>query len=273
MKDENKTDNFTLTYKQIKVKEILLTPIIADKHLQNGEIFINNGMVYSGQQYYGTLDPDMSDFAVKFYEIVYHCLLCNTNLLTEKTNKKAVKYWSLTNDYLAGDTMNSFSSVASFITNKSETNFQLLRKRWFLDYHCLANFWLIPSDLGRSFKSKYSKGRKEKFDSLDLFLDDVKNNTDLRDSFKDYFHEFNKNTIFDFDNFLSVHYLNNYKPFTENGDEIKHTYKNSPDEIIKKMIECIELRADNIVCNSEKDEEGKTVCDRLYDFFKENNLL
>lgn len=269
MSEENKQEYAPLTYKQIKVKEILLMPIVPDKHLQSGEMSINNGIIHSGQSYIyddGSIscpDADMSDFAIMFYGIVYRITVLNTENKVLDMN-------------FAGDTMNSYNTVANHIDKKIKESDEIERKKlnslkeeWKKRYHCLANFWLIPYSIGRTSK-KWSNS-----DSLDLFLNAVKTGDKIKkrmDNYRGYFlnDKFLCNTEnFCYGKFLDIHYLRGYKPFLYKSI----TYKEKPDEIIKKMIECIELRADNIVRDSKTDEEGKTVCDRLYDFFKENNLM
>lgn len=225
MSEENKKVYSPLKYKQIKVKEILLIPIHVDKNL-NYEIFIHNGIIYSGQRYGKTKkyeDPDMSDIAVEFYEILYGIKILNENNGIEFPG-------------YAGDTMNSYKSVAKFALEDK-------RQEWYLRYHCLANFWLYPYKKTRR-ESKYP-GRVSCNDSLDAYLS---------------LHEVN----------IDQHYLSGYNPLWRGTKaEIKNhqnQYKNQADMVINKMIECIELRADNIV----RDEK---VCNELYDFFKEKKLL
>ena len=108
-----------------------------------------DGEIRSPQKYYCTADCDMSDFAVGFYEIIYR-----DNLLNENKNILA-EYGRFKNKELAGDTINSFNSLANVIldeTNKTRSN-QDKGPDYLIEYekryHCLANFWVIPMRHGR----------------------------------------------------------------------------------------------------------------------------
>ena len=142
--------------------------------------------------------------------------------------------------------MNSYNIIAK---NASKAK----RLEWYLRYHCLANFWLIPYSIGRK-SMKWSK-----YDSLDIFLIAVGNNDPKRNENKrtnlPYFNNFRTNDEIDYCKFLEFHYLTNYKTISESIDEINKMYETGVDtdkiagDIIDQMIECIELRADNIVRN------------------------
>lgn len=99
------------------VKQILLTPIKCSKRYKCVQMV--DGEIRSPQKYYCTADCDMSDFAVGFYEIIYR-----DNLLNENKNILA-EYGRFKNKELAGDTINSFNSLANVIlddTNKTRSN-------------------------------------------------------------------------------------------------------------------------------------------------------
>lgn len=236
MSEENKQKYTLLTDKQKEeVREILLMPIIIDQDLQKqiGVRFFRKGTVLFSMQDYTapgskkrTLDPDMSDIAVAFYEIIYR----NTIMFSKENLGESFPGY-------AGDTMNSFNSVAK---NASPE----MKQKWYFRYHCLANFWLYNYGTQGRRESKYP-GNVSCNDSLDAYLSF--NNVDL-----------------------NQHYLSRYKPlWSGTKDKIKdhiNQYECQANSVINKMIECIELRADNIV----RDEK---VCNELYKFFKENNLL
>ncbi len=146
--------------KQRQVSEILMMPIVCDKETQ--VIEIKNGAIHTGQKYRRDADEDMSDFAMGFYEILYPEL---SPILTEDG-------W-LRNDDFAGDTMNSFQSIANVTkgAGKSEAN-RTTQDHWpeflvnyFNHYHCLANFWVLPMKIGRTIVKKLTD-----FDSMYMFL-------------------------------------------------------------------------------------------------------
>lgn len=62
-----------MTEKEKKVYEILLTPIKCCKNVK--KIYMQDNVIYSHQSYIREPDPDMSDFSVGFYEIVYKGIL------------------------------------------------------------------------------------------------------------------------------------------------------------------------------------------------------
>ncbi len=294
MIEENKTLCEPLKYKQLRVKALLLTEIIAfrrttkcpdletskdnksheeeeslyDRDFPTEEIFMHNGIIYSSQRYNSGPDPDMSDISVAFYEIIYNNTLHkesdSKSFSVLREYKKGEKLpngetaknpiYDFTNPDVAGDTMNSYNSVAKFASEDK-------RKEWYLSYHCLANFWLIPYSIGRT-SMKWSN-----YDSLDLFLNAIKKN-DNRMMTHPYFNykKFLCETgIFCYGKFLDTHYLTGYTTLVKK-EKCNEQYKDNSDKIINQMIECIELRADNIVRNEE-------ICNKLYDFFKEKKLL
>ena len=129
---------FLLNTKEI-VKKILLTPIECNKRYKT--IKLVNGEICSPQKYYCGEDCDMSDFAVGFYEIIY------ANIIP---GKKILNNGFFTSKEFAGDTMNSFNSLANIILDNNDKNSRSSKDIWpdYLekyekDYHCLANFWVI----------------------------------------------------------------------------------------------------------------------------------
>lgn len=143
------------------VKEILLCPIIASKHFDGIRLFTDsegNKIILSGQKYGSIADEDMSDFAIGFYETVYQGLIPD-KLLKEDGG--------LSNMQFAGDTMNAKVYCGKDVDANSS---------WKSKYHCLANFWLLPVNVGRSSaktptdERKYSKSKNGINDFLDKFL-------------------------------------------------------------------------------------------------------
>lgn len=144
--------------KQQQVEDVLLTQIVVTSEANN--IFKYDGKIYSSQSYNSGLDPDMSDFAVTFYEIIY--------------NKKIIRDGQIINTDFAGDTINTG------IYKKGQRKKVKLKNR-----HCLANFWAIPYIHGR-------KREKPKRDYLDSYLTFVEEKIWIQDdNFKEY-HDFNE---------------------------------------------------------------------------------
>lgn len=111
-------------------------------------------------------DCDMSDFACGFYEIIYKDMLDGKKIVDDIGN--------LTNKQYAGDTMTSVSKLPQL----KDT------------YHCLANFWLLPMDLGRTSKNEWCKTYKSTNtqDFRDRFLLLVKGNFEVyKKLYPDYF--------------------------------------------------------------------------------------
>lgn len=241
MSEENKQVYSPLTNEQIKVKEILLMPIEATKpnsknRFERKPCKITSQMLYKSPHTKNiNPDPDMSDIAIKFYEIIYGIKILNENN-------------GITFPGYTGDTLNSYKTIEKRISEKISqapdkskiAEYNRLIQEWKRRYHCLANFGLLWYKTTRS-TSKYP-GPVKASDSLDVYI------------------------LGQGEEFISFHYLYNYKPISDNIKDINDKYEHTPDEVIKKMIECIELRADNIV----RDEK---VCNKLYDFFKEKNFF
>lgn len=135
------------------LRTMLLTPIKCEgsKVLEIDDK--DNVILTSDTRYcYHKGDPDMSDLAIEFYEILY--------------GKKMLKDGHFRCDEFAGDTMNSFRSVANQFFDgspkrcekrkKAEENGELppWLQEYFEGYHCLANFWAIPKAIGREVGNK-----------------------------------------------------------------------------------------------------------------------
>ena len=109
---------FLLNTKEI-VKKILLTPIECNKRYKT--IKLVNGEICSPQKYYCGEDCDMSDFAVGFYEIIY------ANIIP---GKKILNNGFFTSKEFAGDTMNSFNSLANIILDNNDKNSRSSKDIW-----------------------------------------------------------------------------------------------------------------------------------------------
>lgn len=181
--------------KQKQVYKILLTPISCNNKYSNIER--KDDKILTGQKYIHSADEDMSDFTIGFYEILYRDILKLNPILKENGE--------LFNNEFAGDTMNSFNSIANItpgagettLTRTSEENWPSYLIEYFHRYHCLANFWLIPIDFGRRSK------KKNYYDSIDIFLNkviDEYNNLSIQ--YKNYFEN-----IVKFQDFFSKNFV------------------------------------------------------------------
>lgn len=227
-----------------QVKKILLTPIICDK--KRNKVVIEEAIIYTGQAYYSTADEDMSNFTIGFYEILYRDVLNQNHILNANGE--------LLNNEFAGDTMNSFNSIANItpgagksnLTRTSEENWPSYLKEYFHRYHCLANFWLIPIDFGR--KSK----KKNYYDSIDIFLNKVIDYySDLSIQYKDYF----KNIV-KFEDFFSENFV--HQPRETSIILKNYSKKNGNSKIlVKNAWNDIKERADVISKSQYADELWK----------------
>lgn len=211
-----------------KTKKILLMPIecITQK---SESIFKHDDRIFSSQKYTGCYDPDMSDFAVEFYKIIYSEILEGSKY--EFLDKKNLEYF-------CGDTMNSYKNIAKRI-DSSEA------QKWENEYHCLANFWLLPKHVGHSSSytakfglMKYSKSKRGIYDYVDIFLENYLNKyEEYEKHFAIYTEKFPKEYIGD-KHFLEGIYCNGEKviPFSNNIITIN--------DIRKKL----KKRAENIIC-------------------------
>lgn len=230
-----------------ELRKILLAPIIVDRELNKSE----KGLVFkwsddskttiiSGQKYKRAPDADMSDIAVAFYESLYEITMLNV-----KNNFE--------NDEFAGDTMNTYKIVARFASSEK-------KDEWKSKYHCLANFWLLPFEVGRTNKSsgKLCKGRaikpaetvenfnKRTKDYMDRFLDQLsKNKGEYNKTFPVYFKRFTIGDLVnnDLSEFGKAHFLNDI--YISNGNVIHFSTiesdkpKLSSDDV-DKVISCME---------------------------------
>lgn len=164
--------------KREQVRRVLLIPIevTTEVTMDKAEIFKRKDRIYSSQTYKSSLDRDMSDFSVGYYEILYRGIVGN---ILEEDKKK------FTNERFAGDTINT-----GVYENKSRRKTRLLHGI----SHCLANFWVIPFKDGR-------KREKPKRDYVDSYLSYVEEWINEKD---DNFVNFNR-----FSDFKKIHYIPN----------------------------------------------------------------
>lgn len=257
--------------KKKQVFEILLMPIECTRYskekVEKVEIERKENIIESTQTYYPckkcdiTLDEDMSDFAIGFYEIIYNKIL-NGNSIINKDND------SLCDSRYAGDTMNSFETIANRFpeAGKSKKNrtpqssWPNILKEYKRQYHCLANFWLIPSEIGRTIdkmnelcKGSYTYGIK---DYMDRFL---KKLLEKENKIKDYF------SVDSFIDFANIHFLNgsytyaDSKIYNFSDDNMNGEY------VIERIIDRMRLRA-TLIANSEYSGE-------LWEYFNGWDLI
>ncbi|MGX6992688.1 hypothetical protein [Vagococcus penaei] len=172
---------------QDKLKEMLLTPIRVDK-LATSIKKVGNTMI-SPQIYKGVADPDMSDLSITFYEIIYKDILpenhnIENKVLGELDEKKDFNINAFADSSFAGDTMNSFNTIAGEIIKELSIGGELIKKHYYMPndsegrlrlildsnakachkalfrkyydlYHSLANFWIIPMEMGRKSAKKF----------------------------------------------------------------------------------------------------------------------
>ena len=123
--------------KQKIVQEILTTPIIASTTYYEKIRLVsdseNNNYIISGQRYKGCSDEDMCDFSIEFYKVIYEKDILENPNITQM---------------FAGDTM-----IDHY-------------KRELTNYHCLANFWILPMNVGRSCR-QLNRAKLH----MDLFLE------------------------------------------------------------------------------------------------------
>lgn len=222
-----------------QVKRILRRPIVCIRW--NKKPFIRDNIIYSGQTYYSTPDEDMSDFAVGFYNIVYGDILKNGML----------DKWNLLNKDFAGDTMNSFISIAKLANfEKSNCEITEIILDYYNSYHCLANFWVLPFNIGRR------SAKLNLYDSLDIFLETINSEAEYKKTMGKYDSYIN---AFSYNEFLEKHFLNTYTP-----KRIEYKEETVTD-LINHANDMMERRA---VAIAESDK-----AEALYKYFSELNLI
>jgi len=156
----------------LDIKKILLTPIEVIGHSgRNTKICIEYKKIDTTQRYANRLDADMSDVAVLFYEIIYSDILKSKSLLNERRYCR--------NELFAGNTMNSFNSIERTLGagTSSRADWPESLSKYFESYHCLANFWLLPMDLGRKLiggdLNKGAWGEHRHRDYMDSYLKEI----------------------------------------------------------------------------------------------------
>lgn len=236
--------------KRNQVYKILKMPIVCQMDVCRP--YVHEGKIYTGQKYRTVsgqvLDEDMSDIAIGYYEILYGNLLMGTKVLDTSSSL-------LFDCCFAGDTMNSFNSIANVTKGAGKTTKQrTISEEWPEDlqkyydsYHCLANFWLIPMCIGRTSK------KLNYYDSMDIFLGNIKDN--YEDVMKKHQHYYDR--VGNYEEFEKIHHIQAYNPI----EKYKYCEDNS-NKLIEQAMNRIEQRAKDI---SESD-----ISQLLWEYF--NNL-
>lgn len=242
--------------KEDQIREILLMPIICQK----GQTIPvrNGGMIISGQVYYSSPDPDMTDFAVGFYEIVYRSILGGQRLLGPGGRLK--------NREFAGDTMNSFNTAANGTPGAGRSCGSRARaeqwpdylRNYFAHYHCLANFWLLPIEIGRTTRGSQNKTVKPVCDYMDRFLEEIRREIRFNGTERDYFRAFSSWADFSHKHWLIPGYVDH-----ELGVD-RFSQKDAAHFIGKARQKMVQ-RADSL---AESD-----VAEELWEYFKALELL
>lgn len=261
------------------VYKILMTPIQSTGYSKSKPIIKKVGSVIETTQTYwpqyidkNTAKPfrhqfipdcDMSDFACGFYEIIYKDILNDNKLVDDDGN--------FADENFAGDTMNSFNTIANLVreagTKKEERkpieNWPKWLQEYHSNYHCLANFWLIPMEIGRTSKNEWCKGCYDKNvqDYMDRFLKLYKDNSE---QYKTLYPSYFKN-MKSCKDFARLHMLvGSY--VSENMEVENFSNEKLDGKIIVKKIE------DNIMKRAEAISESE-YAEELRKFFFENGLL
>ena len=197
-----------------KYKKILLMPIkiVAAKEKY---IKILDDKILSTQSYRGS-DPDVSDAAIDFYTAIY--------------DKTIVKNKRLIDVNFCGDTMMSYKSLKKLYGIDDDNPDRT---------HCLANFWVLPMDVGHS--SSWTARRHLMYlsksakcgDDMERFLIFHENEREsFRKEYKDY-EDF-------FDNFIEKHMLNGIEFDKLNKKTFAGILEKRADNILSKRMSKIE---------------------------------
>lgn len=265
----------TMPENQAKVHKILCTPIVCKKGsgIKWGEVIDNLpapdyqdpdfgpdtiDVIYTGQKYEGREDADMSDFAIGFYEILYQDIL-KDSILDDNGELK--------NQLFAGDTMNSFTSIANITPGAGESGSQKTPVtewpreliRYHQEYHCLANFWILPMELGRydDKKRAYRCMKMNKYDSMDIFKEMLSKDYEIiANELPGYFEAFSS-----YKDFCSMHFIDSYlRKFPESRYEKSN------------WLSLIEDAQSDMYFRSMRIAESK-YCDELLEYFTKLGLV
>lgn len=239
-----------------QVYGLLLMPIICDNRTRKSIERVDD-IIYTGQKYASTyIDEDMSDYAVGFYEIVYRNFLESHSMLDEKSNIVDLEF--------AGDTMNSFETIANKTsgagktrtTRTSESEWPEFLRTYKHRYHCLANFWLLPMETGRTFNGELNKA-KVASDYMDRYLNVLHEKVKFDGKEREYHNRFTS-----WDDFLDRHFLRS--GYLDNNT-IMSISRGTTEEFTMCAIRAMEGRA--------KDISESEYAEPLWKYFDRNGLL
>lgn len=258
--------------KKEQVIKVLLTPINVTGYSGKDGVSIKKteNCIETTQTYYPyksydiNIDPDMSDFAIGFYEIIYRDILDFPMLNSSDT---------LSDVEFAGDTMNTFNTIANRVPGAGKSRkcrtpiseWPEYLQRYYFQYHCLANFWILPMIVGRKIDNKYCKGYYDKFasdggiqDYMDRFIQKLEGSFDkYKESYVGYF-----NKIPSLDAFFTSHILNG--SYVNNGEVLSFS-NYEPIKFVSSATDMIEKRA-NAIGNSK-------YMDELWEYFNSYGLF
>lgn len=202
-----------------RIRQLLLTNI--DSGEKYASISISNNLICSS----GNSDQDMSDIAIEFYKVLYGEDM-------EISNKMGSLF--------AGDTMNSYNTV---IKGASD----IIKKFWNDHYHCLANFWVLPTQVGRSCRkcNKAADG-----DYMDKFLRKYLHDENFYGQFKENYDRYTRR--FPRESFAELHMIEGI--YTEKQIIVKDLpHDQGADAVINEMWSRIEKRAELIAKNKKNE--------------------
>lgn len=248
--------------KEDQIYEILLMPINCDKKYD--KISREDNEIKTGQKYYSKPDEDMSDFAMGFYEIVYKDILNSKQLLEDNGY--------LCNNEYAGDTMNSFNTIANITPGAGKSRKKRTAKEewpeylqnYHSKYHCLANFWLLPMEIGRTIRGTLNKAINPTGDYMDRFLEKLNSEVRFDESDMKYSKYFS--CFKNWDDFTDKHLLkNSYLDQNLKVNLYSNYNKERSEYFIEKALDKIEQRAKCIAKSNYAEE--------LWDYFNEWQLF
>lgn len=219
------------------VRKILQTQIVCEKREEGISYDSNDKVIRTGQKYCNNLDEDMSEFAIGFYEIVY------SDIVEKILHGHILKSdGTLVNCCFAGDTMNSFNSIANLFSEAGKTikerkqtnkeNWPDRLKTYEKQYHCLANFWILPFCIGRTGK------KLNYYDSMDIFLEKLNSDYKILEKHSSYF-----NAISTFPDFKKIHCITEYEL---NSNTLSMYKEKVAEELIGRVQNTINKRAEEI---------------------------
>ena len=203
----------------------------------------------------------MSDIAIEFYKILYGKVIENFEMLDSSGY--------LIDKEFAGDTMNSYNTLKNRILKtdySSNDAIKLILSNYENQYHCLANFWVIPMRHGRTSRKKNS------YDSLDLYIKYLRSHwSELKleraitygkgDAQRYYKNYFTYDYFDSLDNFCKIQFVQ------ESDDKAAGKYANKMYiEIIGDNIQTMHERA-RLISNNDD------ICYQLFQLFERHNLL